>query len=154
MMPYYYKDEDKTGFYQDIIRETNAYEPYKEQYLTEYTKNEGTGHQYLRVVMMEKMHLNHEKFMAQKSLTCYKYNDQKLKYEEQDRFLLSMTNGDRDFDYAMTQDEYLVSNNHTFYFERELSIHTRALRHRFQVWKHTMRQEAEFHCFEGNFDKQ
>ena len=65
--PYQFTDEDRDGYYKNVIEEFEA-EKYKNltdtpDTLVDFDTNRSTGHQFIRAVSTNKFHLNSIKFM-------------------------------------------------------------------------------------------
>lgn len=60
--------------------------------------------------------------------------------------MLDMTDGDQDLEFGHTNDVFLIKNNHTFYFRKEMTDDGKVY---LQLNKHTMMQANDFQVFQG-----
>lgn len=142
--PYKFSAEDEKGFYKNLIAENRDLVWLRAQYMSHHTEDQETGHQYLRVHVMEKRHRRFEEFLTLKSMVLFRFDDQRLKYELEDRFLLDMTLGDRDLEFGLTNDDMLCKKQTSFYFQREHLPSTQSVGLRFQLYRHSMRHFQEY----------
>lgn len=126
---YKFKDEDKKGYYKQIVEEIESshFKPLSSTpaYLVDYTMSKRTGQQFIRAVLTQKYHKNSIYFVSIKWIEIFAQawnkDNETPEFASMGQTLLDVFIGDCEDEFFRGLDDFLKHDQGTFFFKRQRS---------------------------------